>query len=309
MDVKEVVREKLREVGMEEYLRQNGVDLKTIHESKGTVASRAGEKRYYYDKVGEQKDVLVPISEIKGINRVSGFTWFDILNYGATGVPESVSSQGFNINSNSFWGVLSWLEKNTLNDVKYMYMNTDNIEFKCLKKGDSKEYYLLGDGNHRIVTAKNIGIPLVISKNVEVYEYNEKKHNAYKLYQRKYKELDEMIDDLGLLSEPSFRKANQIVLDIDDRFEVLFTFTYEEDDLIYDFLRIDTMISEVDSLIERLYKIKKNSDMFYRVYKMFPEKLRRLVKKAIPFYVKDKGISHIIALNNVEKPLEEKNKI
>jgi len=313
VEVKAVVRKKLRELGMEEYLRQNGVDLKTIQESKSTVASRVGEKMYYYDRAGEQKDVLVPISEIKGVNRLSGFTWFDILNYGATGVPKSEKLQDFNINSYSFWGVLSWLEKNTLNDVKYMYRNTDSIDFLCFKKGNSKEYYLLDEGNHRIVTAKNIGIPEVISRNVKVYEYNERKHNVYKTYKDKEKELIELMDELYFSIVPwkvsditKTRRPMKIKFDLGG---VYFIFSYEEQEIKDDFSVIEVMIHEMESLIDRLNHIKKKSRLYYHLYKMLSENVIIVVKRFMPPRTDDKYIPHVIAMENAMSNGERNNKI
>lgn len=305
MGVKELVEKKLAELGIEKYLQEKGIDKKIIHEGKNKIASSVTDEKliYYDEKEGEVKGVLVPISEIKGVSRISGFTWFDLLNYGATGLPRNIDRQDFNLNTNSFLGVLSWLEGNEIEEVQNMYMNTDNIHLDCYRYNNKNEYYQHTDGNHRVITAKVIGIRKIRARSVQVYEYNEQKYNAYQMYKEKDKKLSEVIEELGLLLKITKRNDRRVILDIDDWYENLFHFTYKDQDLTSDFSRIYVMDSEIDQCMERLNKIKKDAYMYYSIYKLLPEKLRNFIKRLTPSHVKDKGVSHIIALKKAAEKL------
>lgn len=298
MDLKEQARGNVKTLGIEEYLKRSGVDEKTMKKNKNTFASVPGEKWYYYNRKTEEKNVLVPVSAIKGVNRMKNFTWFDLLNYGAVGAPQNIRDRDdFNVNSNSFWGILSWLENNSLEEVKNMYESTDRIQFYCFQKGDTKEYYLIGDGNHRVVTAKNIGVPCIIAENVDVYEYNEEEHRTYEGYKRKEEKLYEIIGELRL----SLTDYNQIAFFLGARHGFLFTFTHKERDLENDFTKIDVMTREVDDMIDRLNKIKRDARKYYWIYNVVPGKMRDLIKKVIPYDIEDKGVSHMIALKEIDK--------
>lgn len=307
MDIRKEVERQLDKLGTEKYLQEKGIDKNSIQEGKNEIASIAGEKLIYYDEAkGEVADVLVPISQIKGVSRISDFTWFDLLNYGAAGLPENIAPKDFNLNTNSFLGVLSWLEGNEIEEVKNMYKNTSNIHLDCFQNKGMKEYYQHTDGNHRVITAKVIGIREIRARSVQFYEYNKKKHNIYQMYKDKEKQLIEMIEELGLLAEITKMNDRIVILDVDNWYEKLFQFTYDDQDLTGDFSRIYKMVNEVEQCKKRLRKIKKDADVYYSIYKMFPEKVRSFIKRLTPSHVKDKGISHVIALKKADALSAEK---
>jgi len=303
VDIREKVLEKLDDKGLEQYLQENGVDLEVISESQREIASVPGDKEIYYDKTGkERENVLVSTSNIKGINRCKDFTWFDLLNYGAAGAPRSVrENDNFNINSLSFRFVLGWLEEKSLEEVKEMYKDTEQIEFKCFKNGDEKEYYLRGEGNHRVVVAKNIGVPEIIARSVITYEYNPQKYTLYLSYEKQKERLKELVKELDL-SWAKGSKGKDIIRFRFDRWHgILSVFSYRDDVLRHDFSKIDVMKEEVNSMIDRLEAIKRKARMHYFIYKMFPGKARDLLKKFILPDIEDEGLSHVIPLLEVDR--------
>lgn len=296
----EKLEKKLAALGVENYLLEKGVDEESISGSKSSVATIPGEMEFYYDEKEKLEEILIPLSMVKGVSRIEGFSWFDMLNYGVMGLPSNISTYDFNLSTVRFLNIMKWLEENDLNAVKNMFINTGNIRFLCFKNGEKEEYYQVTDGNHRVITAKVLGISHIKAKYVHVYEYNAEKHHAYKFFKEKEKEAQGIIGELGLTY------GNPVVLDTEGWFGVVFNFTYDEYSLIWDFSRIDTMIAEMNELLERLNKIKENAAMYFSIYKLLPGRIRNFIKKLIPSVAEESGISHIIALNKAAAAASEK---
>lgn len=281
-------------MGVEKYLLEKGVDQEDISKSKKEIATVPG-KKYYYDEKAELQDVLVPLAMVKGVSRMEQLSWFDMLNYGSTCLPEGISSGEFNLSTDRFLNVLKWLDENDLNETRNRFINTGNIHFDCFKNGDKEEYYQHTDGNHRVITAKVLGIDEIRARRVYVYEYNAEKHKSYKIYKEREKKAQEIVEELGL----EFDYGNRVILHTEDYYELVYQFTYDEHSLGHDFSRIDTMIAEMDELLNRLNTIKEKIDKYYRIYKILPDGTRKFIKKIIPEDAKETTIAHIIALNKV----------
>ncbi|EOK18230.1 hypothetical protein WU5_02914, partial [Enterococcus faecalis EnGen0329] len=76
------------------YLLSLGVSKATIEANKIDIAKSDSEYYYFYDSVTAKKaeeDVLIPLDKVKGINRVSDYSWFTIFRYLSEGIPKDMA--------------------------------------------------------------------------------------------------------------------------------------------------------------------------------------------------------------------------
>lgn len=74
---------------IENYLLSLRVSKDTIEANKIDIAKSNSEYYYFYDSVTDKKaeDVLIPLDKVKGISRVSDYSWFTIFRYLSKGFP------------------------------------------------------------------------------------------------------------------------------------------------------------------------------------------------------------------------------
>lgn len=175
------VQESIKKLGgIEKYLQYFGVEAEAIYNSKNEYAILSDKLISCYDKEEDIENTLIPVSQIKGISRPEKeFTWFDLMNYGATCVPPGVDEQALNVDKLKFLDFLFWLEEEGIDYVQSMFEKKANIDFVCYQKENTKEYYQITNGNHRVITAKVLGITWVNASLVKVYNFNMEKYREY----------------------------------------------------------------------------------------------------------------------------------
>ncbi len=104
-------KNKVRNIGLENYLYDNEVQLDLVETSKKEYSKSHEDYELFYDEANDKNNVLVPVYDIKGIQRVVDFTWFNILEYGSLGLPKGISHYDFNMNTAKFVDLLMMLEE------------------------------------------------------------------------------------------------------------------------------------------------------------------------------------------------------
>lgn len=190
-NVRKIVKNQIERLGLEKFLLEKGVSQQNIEHSKREMAMNSvdieDKYAFFYDKVTEKKQQLIPVSKIKGVDRIGNFSWFNLLKYGLTGVPHTINYSEFNLNMISFLGKLEWLESYGINGLADMYNHTSNINFVCFRKNGNEEYYQCSDGNHRVITAKVFGLKTIRANNLYIFAYNQYRYNSYQLFVTKKK--------------------------------------------------------------------------------------------------------------------------
>jgi hypothetical protein len=121
------------------------------------------------------------------VSRISGYSWFKLVEYSVLGVPPAISLGSFNLNQIKFLDLLSLLEKSDLKTVHQVYQKATSFRFACYERNGIKEYYGLSDGNHRTITAKVYGLHELKARTVYYYVFNDAKYQEFQLYQKQKK--------------------------------------------------------------------------------------------------------------------------
>lgn len=131
----------------------------------------------YYDYTGKTADnVQVPVTQIKCVSRISGYSWFKLLEYSILGVPTNIFLRSFNLNQKKILSCLTLLKNTNLQSVNRAYQGINDISMNCYEKKGRRGYYETGQGNHRTITAKVYGLHDLKARTVYYYMFIDAKY-------------------------------------------------------------------------------------------------------------------------------------
>lgn len=222
---------------------------------------------WYYDKGQTKNHVTIPVSQIKGVSRLSGYSWFELLNYSVLGVPPDIPLQSFNLNKIKFLNLLLLLETKDTRTVKQAYQKKDDITFHCYVKGDAKEYYG-SEGNHRTITAKIYGWDVLKAQSVDYHVFNEQKYHELQLYKKQKAKIKALIAPLNLS------------IDNDDMIIFKFRECYKQINLSFEDLKRECdSASELNQTMnfikESLQRVTSLVNFYRFLYQRYPQKLKK----------------------------------
>lgn len=297
MDQRTEIEKTIKHDGLEKFLLDQGIDQEAIDTSKEEIAQKEKlEYKFYYDDTGKTaENIQIPVSQIKGVSRISGYSWFKLLEYSLLGVPSFIPLDSFNLNRISFLNWVSTLAKTSLQNINEIYQKADTLEFSCYEKNGIKEYYGINDGNHRTITAKIYGLQELPARRVNYYVFNDAKYQEFQLYKKQKKEAEQLLTSLGLFVD----ELDFIIFKGQDVYIRVAEFPFEE---VY--RPVSEMIQEMDQVKTMLQRVYKKADLYQKLYQHFPTKLRKIV-----YYFAEnsdsnqleKRLSKLIALNNLYK--------
>lgn len=261
----------IHQQGLDNFLIQHGVSRKTIEDNKVEKAKKIPEEyKIYYDYKKTVNNVIIPVSKIKGVSRVSGYSWFELLNACVLRVPIDQGKR-LNLDPRKFLSLLNLIKNRNSKNLNEIYLNFDYINFSCYKREMHSDYYVSGQGNHRTITAKNFGVEFLKVSRVHYYEFNDDKYQEYQLYQAKKQEFGKLLARLGLFVDfygcISFQ-INDSVITITD---------YPFENLVDGHRPISEMIGTADLLTPILEEVKNFSERFQQRYRHYPTVLKHFL--------------------------------
>lgn len=301
-------KNKIRNIGLENYLYDNEVQLDLVETSKKEYSKSHEDYELFYDEANDKNNVLVPVCDIKGIQRVVDFTWFNILEYGSLGLPIGINHNDFNMNTAKFVDLLMVLEELNFKEKEQFFKNTDNIDFYCFDRYGEKEYYLSNDGNHRTTIAKVFGIKGIRGRKVKYFKFNHSKFVAYEKYKKNEQEFIDYINQ----SEFSLSRAYygediyRIALEFYDNKDNYHYYPLTDCPFIFselkaDYKSVNDMILDMENIYERMESIKRQAKFYYLFYRMLPKKVLSFRKIFFPSDITDKDFAKIIGLFQAER--------
>ncbi|KZU18131.1 hypothetical protein [Lactiplantibacillus plantarum] len=273
MDQRTEIEKIIKHDGLEKFLLDQGIGQEAIDASKKEIAQEEKQEyKFYYDDTGKTaENIQIPVSQIRGVSRISGYSWFKLLEYSLLGVPSFIPLDSFNLNRISFLNWVSTLAKTNLQTINEIYQKADTLEFSCYEKNGIKEYYGINDGNHRTITAKIYGLQELPARRVNYYEFNDDKYQEYQMYKAKKKEFGKLLERLGLFVDfygcISFQ-INDSVITITD---------YPFENLVDGHRPISEMIGTADLLTPILEEVKNFSERFQQRYRHYPTVLKHFL--------------------------------
>ncbi|WP_132981491.1 hypothetical protein [Pediococcus pentosaceus] len=200
MDQRTEIEKIIKHDGLEKFLLDQGIGQEAIDASKKEIAQEEKQEyKFYYDDTGKTaENIQIPVSQIRGVSRISSYSWFKLLEYSLLGVPSFIPLDSFNLNRISFLNWVSTLAKTNLQTINEIYQKADTLEFSCYEKNGIKEYYGINDGNHRTITAKIYGLQELPARRVNYYVFNDAKYQEFQLYKKHKKEAEQLLTSLGL---------------------------------------------------------------------------------------------------------------
>lgn len=284
----------IKRAGLKDFLLNNHGTPDSLSLSQSTISKTPCEL-YYYDEDRTEENVLVNVSEIEGVSRVNGYSWYEYLDYGVNGIPRDIPMDDINLNTVKFLNLLEGIQKMSLDDLKAMYRKTYGIKFLCFQRDGQRKYFQISDGNHRVILAKVLGIEKILAKSVTYYTIDYLKYDEYErvlLADKKLREhaeskgfivvkrfLDEDYDDFGYMCDDKFVYILRYPLSI----KVLKNGDGDSHHMIHNAKVLDEILDTMDKKANKLMKL----------YRIFPKKVRQLMKKYYLSYV----------TNNLTKPL------
>jgi len=272
VDQRAEIKKAIKHDGLEKFLLDQEIKKKSIDISKSETAQAEKEEyKFYYDDTGKTaENVQIPVTQIKGVSRISGYSWFKLIEYSVLGVPPAIPLWSFNLNQIKFLDLLSLLEKNDLKTVHQVYQKATSFRFACYEKNGTKEYYGLSDGNHRTITAKVYGLHELKARTVYYYVFNDAKYQEFQLYQEHKKEAELLLASLGLFVDDS----GFIVFQDQGSYIRVARFPFE--DLKKGHNPVSEMIQEMDQVKIILQRVYKKADLYQKLYQHYPPKIRKL---------------------------------
>lgn len=298
-DENDVLWEKIVDNGLQEYLIAKGVTKSSIINSR-TNKSLSNQDLYcYYNRTEREiTNVKVPLDQVEGISRVSGYSWFDILDYSILGIAQK--KYDINIDQSKFLGQLLLLEKNGRSGLQEMYNKTSNISFIAFKNGDEVQYFQCTDGNHRVTVAKILGLKTIRARNVSYYEYDREKHRLFKIYNEERKKFQTFLDTTDFKIGKS-----SIYLEFSGEREPLYFFRLDLTKFTMDPNTIYGMIGNMKMVREEIQNISKKSELYMGFYKIVPKKLLKIRKKLLFKLDSQNDVAKMIAIIKVLKLRQE----
>ena len=300
-------KNKVRNIGLENYLCDNEVQIELVETSKKEYSKNHEDYELYYDEADDKENVLVPVCDIKGIQRVVDFTWFNILEYGSLGLPKGISHYDFNMNTAKFVDLLMMLEELNFKEKEHFFKKTENIDFYCFDRYGEKEYYLSNDGNHRTTIAKAFGIKEIRGRKVKYFKFNLSKFKAYEKYKKYERDFIDYVNQTAFsLSKAYYRDdIYRIALEFYDNKDNYHYYPLSEFPFIFsefkeDYKSVNDMILNMEKIYERMESIKRQSKLYYIFYRMIPKKLLSFRKIFFPTDITDKDFAKIIGLFQAE---------
>lgn len=268
---------------IENYLLSLGVSKDTIEANKIDIAKSASEYLYFYDSIPDKKakDVLIPLEKVKGIKRVSGYSWLDIFRYLSKGLPKHLTSEEFNLNTNSFNKSMKIVHqggKEAYNDYcKIAY----HISVACFEKDGKSEYFQTSDGTHRIIIAKNLGVEEINATTVNYYKFNPIKYRQYSTFNKLYSELLNNAKKAGF---KILKNYSQIGIFLDKEYSYGYwyyeRFNYNKFPVFsYDYEKVELMLLEMQQIRNKYRHINEKSAQYQKYstrLPLFAKKVLRL---------------------------------
>lgn len=185
---------------LDDFLINSGVRKESLIKAQNSKVDYHFEFDYYYDYVEKQTDLAwVDTDFIYAPARSGnqGYSWYDLLKWGVYGVPKD---QEINVAAIRFYDLLDNLTKMSFEELQKLYedgqsgLSSYNFT-KYEKKGEAPIYIGSGDGTHRIILAKVLGINYVTSNRIYRYEFNNYKYKVYQELKLIIKKINDFIDN------------------------------------------------------------------------------------------------------------------
>lgn len=251
--------------GLEAFLKNCGVSTESIQQSKFVYSYNKREYQYYYDYIGENENSEeVPVSQIKGVSRVSGYTWYEYIFYGVNGIPKEIPSKDINLSTVKFLNLLLIIKKSGVAGFKSLCENTSGIRFDCYIKSEKKEFFQHTDGNHRTILAKVLGVPYIKCTKMHMYKLNKEKYIAFSLFKERHFQTLDLIKTLGL--EIKFNKIAVVY----NNTKYICDYPFDVDLLSENVLTAYKMCESMD-IIENFLPSKKQIDRYVFILKKLPK--------------------------------------
>lgn len=203
MSISEIEHTLLHKESLENFLYKNGVPKAAIDKSKQEIINKQPDFYLYTEYVKRidkkqkvyLKDVCCPARDLN-----HNTTWFKVLKWAIYGYPKA---HRVSMNINSTYNLLSLLEDFKYQKLKGYYENYEGSFslFSFIEiQDDSEDNKLIqvGDGNHRMILAKVIGVEYVYADKIDVYIVNQQKKIVYDQIKHKEAEIMEYVSNSNL---------------------------------------------------------------------------------------------------------------
>ncbi|HAP5211063.1 TPA: hypothetical protein IUZ20_002922 [Enterococcus faecalis] len=259
---------------IENYLLSLGVSKATIEANKIDIAKSNSEYYYFYDSVTDKKaeDVLIPLDKVKGISRVSDYSWFTIFRYLSEGIPKDMPWEEFNLNTNSFNRLMEIIHQGGKEAFDDFCKKAYHISFACFEKNGESEYFQTSDGNHRVIIAKNLGIAEINATTVNYYKFNPIKYRQYSIFNKLYSELLNNAEKAGFKTLKDYSQIG-IFLDKEHSYGYWYyeRIYYDEFPVFsYDYEKVERMLLEMQQIRNKYCHINEKSAQYQKYLTRLP---------------------------------------
>ncbi|MDA9472512.1 hypothetical protein [Enterococcus sp. 5H] len=223
----------------------------------------------YFDDLNEVIEYKkINTNDIKGVTRVSDHSWFQAVNYGLIGVPTGID---LNVATLRFASLLSLFYDGNLDYVVKMYSEEllSECTFYEFEKNGVKEYFLAGDGNHRTMTAKLIGVETITVGKIYRYSFNQDKYDLYKQNHLCRKKFDEFIKNSSF-STKDFYNENWIYRNEEMIVKEPFNWKYKYSSALVE-------IQNYHETIDYLMLLDSNIKKYSKLFKSLPQWILNII--------------------------------
>ncbi|MBO0468007.1 hypothetical protein JZO73_10750 [Enterococcus plantarum] len=267
--MRETLINEVKSVGLHNFLVTHGVSLKQLEKSKNEIIQTKDMYFEYFDNLNEVlENKKINTNDIKGVTRVFHHSWFQAVNYGLIGVPPGIE---LNVVTLRFASLLSLFYDGNLDYVFKMYSEEllCGCKFYEFEKNGVKEYFLAGDGNHRTMTAKLIGVETITVGKIYRYSFNKGKHDLYKQNLSCRKKFDEFIKNSSF-STKDFYGENWIYRNEEMIVKGPFNWNYRYSNALEE-------IQNYHETIEYLTLLESHIKKYYKIFKFSPKWVLKII--------------------------------
>lgn len=285
--------EKIKNLGLENYLLLRGVPSSNIEKAKNETSD--SDRKFYltYDPCDVTLDMpKIDVDLIKGVHRVHDVSWFDIVQSALEGDPKD---HDLNISSLRFMKLLNLFTEGDFEYVKEKFENELFLDCTFISFEDAleKKYFISDDGNHRTILAKLLGIERIRVRTVKIYNRNDQKYLLMEMYNR------EKINLITWIKVHNY--------DIDDDFspkiicynqQFIFNFPFSSE---FNFLNTKDELKKSKQILVKLEEIERLRLRYRFYFKFIPKKLLEIYVNSLMGPTRDdsKKVAKRIEIKNI----------
>lgn len=256
---------------LENFLIGRGISKTIIDKNKQDIAKSDSSYYAFYDLASkeEAEDVMIPVEQIKGISRVSGYTWFEIFTYLSNGIPEGLTYKEFNLSRSRFNSLMEIVKQGGKEAYSRFCKQTFHACFACFEKDGEKIYFQTTDGNHRVIVAKNLGVSEIKAHRVTHYQFNAEKYEYYLRFKKLEIKILDNVKKAGFKVVEEFGEKS-IQIETEDRILYFEHFNYYDGMFIWDYENIEMLLVEMEMIDSKYSYINQKITQYLKYLKLLP---------------------------------------